>query len=539
MSGTHVTRMAIILCGSLAGSRADDKAQAPIEVHEWSVWVANPAQTTINTARVYANAMPGSVGTSRPKIEDKDLAGRFPIAPVSVAQFFGDACKDVDVEIRPKKGSFVAHWPPATERGGRLQWFGADFTTTPAADIPLGYVPETHWFQTLRGLDGALYLKQESRVERFVSYDAELNIAVPVRIRGGPDEYTLHNLTDRKLLDVAVIAPADKGIRVGWLDELPSATEEKKDKPKSKETSDQKAESVFQAAESKPRDKEEPLPPLPAEGDPTVRARVDQVLNRPVTVAVDQVPTRDVLDLVAGQARVRFELDDRAMARADVDLGKPMSLNANGVAARDALADVMGNLGLSYRVTESGTLFITTAARLAEDADKKGSAIEGPPIKLVMSPPQKPESPSYREMTRDALARRLAGHGLRDEAVRIALDRYGKSLFEPGELIVLAHLSREAIDDAVLLDVFPPPRKFVRTALVVVHGVDPRLQDRARTLVKQLGDLSSRARDGAESKLLELGPVAVPALEDALLEKDLEIVFRAERILLRLHRNVP
>jgi hypothetical protein len=86
---------------------------------------------------------------------------------------------------------------------------------------------------------------------------------------------------------------------------------------------------------------------------------------------------------------------------------------------------------------------------------------------------------------------------------------------------------------------FPPPRKLVRVALVVDHGVDPRLQDRARTLVKQLGDASPKVRETAEARLRDLGPVAVPALEDALLEKDIEIVFRAERLLLRLHRPVP
>ena len=59
------------------------------------------------------------------------------------------------------------------------------------------------------------------------------------------------------------------------------------------------------------------------------------------------------------------------------------------------------------------------------------------------------------------------------------LAQYGKALFEPTELIILVHLSRAAIDDAIGLDVFPPPKKLVRTALLVVHGVDPRLQDRA------------------------------------------------------------
>ena len=35
------------------------------------------------------NAMPGNVGTSRAKFEEKDLATKFPVAPVSVVQFFG------------------------------------------------------------------------------------------------------------------------------------------------------------------------------------------------------------------------------------------------------------------------------------------------------------------------------------------------------------------------------------------------------------------------------------------------------------------
>jgi hypothetical protein len=33
--------------------------------------------------------------------------------------------------------------------------------------------------------------------------------------------------------------------------------------------------------------------------------------------------------------------------------------------------------------------------------------------------------------------------------------------------------------------------------------------------------------------------VAVPVLEDALINKDVEIVVRAERLLLRLNRSVP
>jgi hypothetical protein len=507
--------------------------------------VGNPAQTSLNATRVYRNAMPNVVGTSRPKFEDKDVAAMFPIAPISVVQFFGQPARDVDIDLRVKKGSLLAHWPTSKELAGRLQWFKSDLTASPPGGIPQSYLPGTHWLASLRDFASALYLKYESHFERFIAYDAELTIAVPLKLRGGPDEYTLQNLTNRRLLDVAVIAPADSGFRVGWLDELPTAVAEKKDEPapakpadpKDKAALKEKAEVLFKDAEAKP--KEEELAPLPAEGDATVKARVDQFLNQPVSVTVEQASRKDVINMITQQARLRYEVDDRALAKEQIDLSQPTSMKSPSIAARDALAEVLGNIGLSYRVTELGKLYVTTAARLADESAKKGAAIEGPPIKLVMSQPRKGDDASYRELTRDALARRLAVQGLRDDVVQFILAEYGKKLFEPGELIVLAHFSREAIDEAVLLDVFPVPKKMVRTALLVVHGVDPRLQDRARTFVKQLGDPSYQIRETAEARLQALGPVAVPVLEDSLTNKDIEIVVRVERLLLRLNRSVP
>ncbi|MFI5457066.1 MAG: hypothetical protein ACHRXM_16595 [Isosphaerales bacterium] len=526
-----------LLSGSAVTWGLDDKSQSPAEVYEWSVWVANPAQSSINASRYYRNAMPGIVGTSRPKFEEKELAGKFAVAPISIVQFFGESHKDLDVDLKAKKGTFLAHWPPATERGGRLQWFGSDLTANPPANIPQSYFPEAHWFQKLRENASALFLKRESHFDRFIAYDTELSIPIPLKIRGGPDLYSLQNLTDRRLLDVAIIAPTDGGFRVGWLDELPTAAPEKKEEPTPKKTAEQKAEAVFREPAKKIGEDE--LTPLPAEGDPNVRARLDQILNRPVVVNVKQTPRREVLDLIAGQARLGYDLDERALAKADIKLSQPMDMQASGVAARDALADLLGNLGLSYRVTEGGKLFITTAARLAEEAVKKGSVVEGPVVKVVMSQPLKATNPSYRELTRLSLARRLAGQGLREDVVQLVLTQYSQVLFEPGELVVLTHLSRTAIDETVLLDVFPQPKKLVRTALLVIHGVDPRLQDRARALVKQLGDQSYKVRESAEARLAAMGAVALPVLEDALINKDIEIVFRAERLLLRLNRPVP
>jgi hypothetical protein len=532
----------VLLVATIGAFAFDDKAQSPVEVYEWSVWVGNPAHPALNASRIYNNAMPTVVGTSRPKVEDRkqqDDATRFPLAPVSIVQFYGDGGRDIDVDLKAKQGTFLSHWPMSNERGGRLQWFKSDLSKAPPAQIPPSYLPENHWFQKLRNTDAALYLKYESHFERFIAYDGELTVAIPLKIRGGPDEYTLQNLTGHRLLDVAVIVPTADGFRVAWLDELPTASPEKKkeDTATAKKSEKEKVDAFFKEEEKK-KDEDAP-PPLPAEGDPTIKARVDQQLNRPVVVNLEKAPRREVLELITGQVRLRYEIDEKTLANADINLTQTTSMNASGIAARDALADLLGNLGLSYRVADDGRLFITTAARLSEEASKKGAVIEGPPVKLTMPPPMKASNPSYAEVTRHALARRMAGQGQRDDIIQTLIAQYGKDLFEPRELIILVHLSRAAIDDAVVLDVFPPPKKLVRTALLVVHGVDPRLQDRARTFVQQLGDPSPTVREKAESSLAAMGPVALPALEDALINKDVEIVFRAERLLLKLNRPVP
>ncbi len=63
------------------------------------------------------------------------------------------------------------------------------------AGITPGNLPDDHWFTRLRQVGSALFLKNETRVERFLAYDTEVKIPIPVKIRGGPDEYTLQNLT--------------------------------------------------------------------------------------------------------------------------------------------------------------------------------------------------------------------------------------------------------------------------------------------------------------------------------------------------------
>ena len=557
--------LAFLAPGAVLAQAEKERPEPPIEVYDWSVWVGSPSQTTLNTTKVYRNALPDAVGTARPRAEEAELGRMFAVAPVSMVQVFGTPTDDVDVDLRVKKGTILASWPPGVERTGSVRWFKSNFLKAPPRDVPPGNIADNHWWQRLRKLDSALYLKNETRVERFLAYDAEVAAPLPVKLRGGPDEYTLQNLTAQTLLDVAVITPVEGGgYRVGWLDSLPTAVpretvaEEEakakakelerkaKDKPEFKakaaaavfDDADSAAKEQAAAKEKGDKDKKPEPRPIPPEADATLRARVDQALNRQITVPTSPVPRKEMLGIIGNQARLRYEVDEPTLAKENIDLGKPVQLKVPTIAARDALAETIGTEGLSYRVTDDASLFITTAARLAEVGAKK-AIIEGPPVKLTLAPPVKPGDPTFADQTRGAYSRRLAAQGLRAEVVQALMDQYEEALFKPKGLIVLAHLSRDAIDEVVPLDVFPTPKKFVRVAVVVAHGIDPRLQDQARVLVKRLGDASPTAREQAEAELYELGPVAVPVLEDAIREKDMEVVYRAERTLLRLNRPVP
>ena len=99
-------------------------------------------------SRIYKYAMPGSVGTSRPNIEDKDRKSKFPVSPVSFVQFFGEPRKDVDVDLALKRGRSS---PLAPTPSGPAGSSGTSRTSCrPPAGIPPRYLTENHWFNKLR-----------------------------------------------------------------------------------------------------------------------------------------------------------------------------------------------------------------------------------------------------------------------------------------------------------------------------------------------------------------------------------------------------
>jgi hypothetical protein len=153
------------------------------------------------------------------------------------------------------------------------------------------------------------------------------------------------------------------------------------------------------------------------------------------------------------------------------------------------------------------------------------------PTELAMSSVVAFETDEFKSVS-ESLRVSLLKLGLTRQEIDLVLDRAGAALAEPKEMIVLCRLPPEAIEERMPLVAYPAPRKTVRTGLIIVRNIDPKIKDEVQKLIADLGAAEYKQREGAEKRLTELGRLAIPSLKTALKSGDLEIVFRAERILL-------
>jgi hypothetical protein len=150
---------------------------------------------------------------------------------------------------------------------------------------------------------------------------------------------------------------------------------------------------------------------------------------------------------------------------------------------------------------------------------------------VIMSSPLAPGSEPFERQAPGEIRRRLLSAGLKAAEADVLLSLAAGPVLKPREMVALVRLSPGTIEEHVPLEIVPEPSKTVRVALLLLQHIDPAMQQEAESLVAQLGDPSYAKREAAEKRLAELGALARPDLEKALKATDLEIVFRAERLL--------
>lgn len=177
-----------------------------------------------------------------------------------------------------------------------------------------------------------------------------------------------------------------------------------------------------------------------------------------------------------------------------------------------------------------------------QPATKDGQAAPQSPETLVDCPLSgvlKSESDEYREKTSGEWRKRLTAAGISAAEIDLLLSLHAGQMFESDAPQIVFRLSPEALEEMAPLSVEPETAKIKRVALVVVRNIDPKLRETIDKLIAELGDNVFSTRERAESRLRELGRLAIPKLKEALKNTDPEIVTRAERLLLAQKEQLP
>lgn len=139
----------------------------------------------------------------------------------------------------------------------------------------------------------------------------------------------------------------------------------------------------------------------------------------------------------------------------------------------------------------------------------------------------------------DAWKDRIAATGLAPVDTDLILSILQNQASDKKRMTAIAQLDRDDLDRLIPEDVVPTPRKTVRVGLVVLKNIDPSILKEVDQLITQLGDTDWNKREAATKALAELGRAAEPQLQSATKNKDVEIAFRAEKLVKAIKSGNP
>jgi hypothetical protein len=133
----------------------------------------------------------------------------------------------------------------------------------------------------------------------------------------------------------------------------------------------------------------------------------------------------------------------------------------------------------------------------------------------------------------------LIGEGICANDADVIIRILTKNALDPKRLTVVYELDAGEIDRMLPLEVLPEPGKTVRVGIVILKDADPGVANEIDELITQLGDDEWSKRDAAYQSLAKLGKAAKPQLEKAQSSKDMEVVWRVERLLAAINGTPP
>ncbi len=388
--------------------------------------------------------------------------------PCGLVTFHGRPTGELDIELRIKNGSFMGHWPPGETAGSRLLW-------SRRSGVSLVEQPDNE--------SALMWIEQDHWIQKARKSDA-LFVRCGVRA-----ERFLAYDAERKLSSpLRLQGGPDKFTVVN-------------------------------------------------DSDATL---YDVVLVRRTPAGLRVAWLDDLPKTEVKQASAKASRGTPAPARDKAKPAAGLFGLANPADKGDAPKEAPKDDGASEKPSEGKPaqdqprvgLFGLPLPKAAPAASKDNPPPLAGGVELVLSDPLVAGSDESNDKTVGELAKRLARAGLSAGEVDLFVNRYASTIFEEKDMIVACRLDPAAIDAELPLSVFPVPEKIVRVPVLLVRNVDPDLPRQIDRLIAELGAGNFIHREEAEKRLTLFGSRAFEPLQKAINDKDMEIVIRAERILL-------
>jgi hypothetical protein len=477
-------------------TRRADLPKGSFELVEWVVLLIDPNRTNANDMASFKSTWPGFARGRREAPGERPTQPGFvprgrralpvPVqstvsaealknpSPVGVIRLLGKGGEDdsIDVLLQVPNGRFLQHWPQGKPKNNRQLWEKISLKAGPLQPVP---ADAGSWFETLRrsGDAGAASVMSTQRwTERFLMYDVEFpypNVLKVKAVGSGKDAAA----GKYQLANTGAWPMRDVEVYApasgGWL------VSGLKELPSSKPPA------TTQKGGSAATPEKVTAPPGPGT-DALKHIFADAIGTKSIDVTVDdgEKATAATTKPTKGARRAASRPSSQPTTKPD------QADAAGGDVQKDSWRD------------------------LAIRGDAKALSAE------------------------DAVApwkARLTQAGLTPADVDVVLATLRTQALDDEQLTVVYRMDPVELDKLLPLEVVPLPAKTTRVGIAIVINIDPAAGERIAKLIAQMGDPDWSKREAAYAKLSEIGAGAKPKLTEATKNSDIEIVYRAERLL--------